>query len=164
MNGARSSVLRIGFVALMTALLLTAAGCSAISKDQKAADSPPSAQKGRSDQTEPVYLDFDDVLIPGEMSIDRNESFVYQTSGLTVGSISVKGRVELSSLIDFFEKNMPRDNWQLVSEFKSPPRTMMLFQKQNRWCVVEISEGTYNTYAKIWVSPTVGQSSGGLVR
>jgi len=95
------------------------------------------------------------------MNIDRDESFVYETAGFTVGILALKGRVDLASLIEFFEKNMPRDNWRLVSQFKSPPRTMMLFQKQNRWCVVEISEGTYNTYAKVWVAPTAGPALSG---
>jgi len=163
MNGAKSFTIRIGAAAMLTALVLATAACSAISKDQPK-DSPPQSQSAKSDKTPPVYLDFDDVLVPGEMSIDRDESFVYQTSGFTVGILALKGRVDISSLIAFFEKNMPRDNWQMVSEFKSPQRTMMLFQKQNRWCVVEISEGSYNTYAKLWVSPTAGPSTGGLVK
>ena len=156
MMGVKFFTIRVGVTALLTALLLTSAGCSALNKD-KSAESPPPQQAGKSDKTAPVYLEFDDVLVPGEMKIDRDQSFVYQTSGFSVGILALKGRVELGSLIAFFEKNMPRDNWQLVSEFKSPARTMMLFQKQNRWCVVEISEGNYYTYAKVWVAPTTRQ-------
>lgn len=150
MHFARSSSVRIGWFALLAAVLLTAAGCSAVSKDKKTESPPPP----KSEKTAPVYFDFDDVLIPGEMTIDRDESFVYQTTGFTVGILALKGRVEVTSLIVFFEKNMPRDNWRRVSQFKSPLRTMMLFQKQDKWCVVEISESTYNTFAKVWVAPT----------
>lgn len=160
MKFAKSSPLQTGFALLAAALLLTTAGCSAISKDN-GAETPPQTQTGKSGQSAPVYLDFDDVLIPGEMAIDRDESFVYQTSGFTVGILALKGRVEITSLITFFDKNMPRDNWRMISQFKSPNRTMMLFQKQNRWCVVEISESTYNTFAKVWVSPT---AAGGLIK
>jgi hypothetical protein len=156
-------MMRRSWFPLLAALLLATAGCSALSKD-KPADSSPPPKAGKSDQAAPIYLDFDDVLIPGEMEIDRDESFVYQTSGFTVGSLSLKGRVEVGSLIAFFEKNMPRDNWRMVSQFKSPQRTMMLLQKQNRWCVLEISEGAYNTYAKVWVSPTINPTAGGLVK
>ena len=97
------------------------------------------------------------------MKIDRGDSFIYQTAGFTVGILSLKGRVDISSLVVFFEKNMPKDNWQIISQFKSP-RTMMLFQKQNRWCVVAISEGNYYTYAKVWVAPTTRPPTGGLVK
>ena len=163
MKGVQSLTIRVGFIVLLAALLAVLTGCSALNKDKEAdADSPQPSSK--SDKTAAVYLDFDDVLIPGEMKIDRDESFLYQTSGFTVGILALKGRVEIGSLIAFFEKNMPRDNWQLVSQFKSPARTMMLFQKQNRWCVVEVSEGTYNAYAKVWVAPTAGPTTGGLMK
>ena len=97
------------------------------------------------------------------MKIDRGDSFIYQTAGFTVGILTLKGRVDVNSLVVFFETNMPKDNWQIISQFKSP-RTMMLFQKQNRWCVVSISEGNYYTYAKVWVAPTIRQPAGGLVK
>ena len=159
MNGARSYTLRSVMVSLTAALLLAAAGCSTLSKDKQQEASPePQAKKPA-----PVYHDFNDVLVPAEMQIERDESFIYQTAGFTVGILTLKGRVDLESLIEFFEKNMPGDNWQMVSQFKSP-RTMMLFQKNNRWAVVEISEGTYYTYAKVWVAPTVNPPGGGLVK
>jgi len=160
MHGRKPTKIRTGWFVLLTAVLLSAAGCSAISKDSKNEDSPPPP---RAEKTAPAYHDFDDVLVPGEMKVERDESFIYQTAGLTVGILTLKGRVDQPSLIEFFEKNMPRDNWRLVSEFKWS-RTMMLFQKQNRWCVVEISESTYYTYAKVWVAPTTSQTSGGLMK
>ena len=159
MHGAGFRVTRIGAVALMAAILLATAGCSAISKDQKETSSPPPQTR----KTPPVYHDFDDVLIPAEMKIQREESFIYQTAGFTVGILALKGRVDVESLIEFFEKNMPSDNWQIVSEFKSP-RTMMLFQKNNRWAVIEISEGSYYSYARVWVAPTSNPTAGGLVK
>ena len=159
MNGARFRTLQLITALLMAALLLAAAGCSAISKDKKETSSPAPPAK----ETAPAYHDFNDVLVPAEMQIERDDSFVYQTAGFTVGILALKGRVDLASLIEFFEKNMPRDNWQMVSQFKSP-RTMMLFQKKTRWAVIEISEGNYYTYAKVWVAPTVSLPAGGLVK
>ena len=163
MKGVTSLTIRVGFIAILAVSLAAMVGCSALNKDKEAEAGSPQPS-GKSDKIPPVYLDFDDVLIPGEMKIDRDKTFLYQTSGFTVGILALKGRVEIGSLIAFFEKNMPRDNWQLVSEFKSPARTMMLFQKTNRWCVVEISEGTYNAYAKVWVAPTAGPITGGLIK
>ena len=42
----------------------------------------------------------------------------------------------------------------MISAFKSP-RTMMLFQKQTRWCVINITEGQFSTQVEIWVAPTI---------
>ncbi|RTZ97816.1 MAG: hypothetical protein DSY90_06290 [Deltaproteobacteria bacterium] len=111
----------------------------------------------------PVYYDFGDVLVPKELKIVKKDSFVYLTSGLTVGVLSFKGRVERGSLIAFFENNMAKDGWSQVSAFKSP-QTMLLFQKKDRWCVIDILEKMLSTKVKIWVSPTPGVSVPGLLK
>ena len=102
----------------------------------------------------PLYYDFGDVLVPQELKVDRKSSFVFQTPGLAAGVLALKGRVEPDSLIGFFQNNMVKDNWRLVSSFKSM-RTIMLFQKENRWCVINITEEEFNTYVEIWVAPTI---------
>jgi hypothetical protein len=110
-----------------------------------------------------LYREFGDVLIPSEMEPVPDASFVYVTSGLAVGVMSVKGHVETDSLISFFQSNMAKDNWKLISYFKSP-KTLMLFRKETRWSVINITEGPYYTYAEIWVAPTVGNADTGLLK
>ena len=152
-----------GCIWLVFILLLLTAGCSTLKKDKKGpTETTSTAAASKEDKNKPVYLDFDDVLVPKELKIIRNESFVYQTTGFTVGILSMKARVEINSLIEFFEKNMQKDNWQLLSEFKSP-QTMMLFHKDNRWCVINITEG-YNTLVKIWVAPMALDATTGLLK
>jgi len=104
-----------------------------------------------------LYYDFSDVLIPKELKIE--ETFVYRAGGYVSGVMILKGRVELSSIVNFFANNMAKDNWKLLSTFKSP-RTLMLFQKENRWCVINITEGKYSFPSKveIWVAPTQNSS------
>jgi hypothetical protein len=110
-----------------------------------------------------AYRDFGDVLIPSEMETVSDASFVYVTSGLAVGVISVKGRVDTDSLNSFFQSNMAKDNWKLVSYFKSP-KILMLFRKETRWSVINITEGSYYTYAEIWVAPTVGNADTSVLK
>jgi hypothetical protein len=57
---------------------------------------------------------------------------------------------------------MAKDNWQMISSFKSD-RTMLLFQKAHRWCVMNINDETFNTYVEIWVAPTTKGSASGLL-
>jgi hypothetical protein len=160
MTGAKQVEALKGSIVIMAVIMLLFTGCSTLKKDDKATTGT-AAPATRKDA--PVYYDFDDVLIPKEMKVERDESFVYQTAGFTVGVLTLKARVDISSLITFFEKNMPKDNWRMISEFKSP-RTMMLFQKENRWAVIEISEGTYYTNVKIWVAPTMSTTGSGLLK
>jgi hypothetical protein len=111
----------------------------------------------------PAYRDFGDVLIPGGMDFVPDSSFVYSASGLAVGIMTLKGRVDTESLISFFQNNMPKDNWKMISIFKSP-KTILLFRKETRWSVIRITEETYYTYAEIWLAPTAGNADAGLLK
>jgi len=139
--------LAAGFCGVMVGLLVALTACSSA---PKATDG--SAAREKNDEKAPLYYDFGDVLIPREMKLDAKSSFVYQTAGFTAGVLVFKGRAELKSLADFFGNNMAKDNWQAVSTFKSP-RTLLLFQKETRWCVINITEGSFNTLVEIWVAP-----------
>lgn len=135
-------------------------GCSAFQKKEELG-----AQTGQEQTQEdaPLYYDFGDVPVPPELSLNTNASFIYQTSGFSAGVLVLKGAVELGSLIDFFENNMARDNWRAVSTFKSP-RTLLLFQKESRWCVINITDDRYSTHVEIWVAPTLAPDDSGLLK
>jgi hypothetical protein len=135
--------------ALLMALLLVGGPAGCASKlDAKA----PIEEPG------PVYYDFGDVSIPPELSLSRKDSFVYQAQGFSAGVLVLYGKVELGRLLGFFEKNMAKDNWMLVSTFKSP-RSIMLFQKPGRMCVINVTESSFSTSVEIWVAPTeIGSS------
>lgn len=153
----RSRLTRNGFILTgVVAVILICAGCMhAGSVNTESTTDGVLAEP----ENAPQYLDFGDILIPTELKIDKRSSFVFRTSGQSAGVLSLKGRVEIDSLISFFENNMAKDNWRLVSSFKSL-RSLMLFQKETRWCVINISAGDFFTYAEVWVSPTVPADSG----
>ncbi len=69
----------------------------------------------------------------------------------------------MESLISFFENNMTKDNWRMVSQFKSP-RTMMFFNKPNRGCIISITEGKFSTGVEIWVAPTLEENEATLLK
>ncbi len=149
----------LAVICLSAAVLLISAGCSVLSGGK---EGPPAKRSVKKKGKAPLYYEFKDVLIPGELKVDRDESFIYQASGVTAGLLTLKARIELDSLITFFEKNMRKDNWRLISSFKSE-RTMLLFQKANRWCVINITQSgfDYNTRVEIWVAPSMRPSTTG---
>jgi len=142
---------------VMAVVMLVIGGCAG--SGIKGGEATPSAQKDKGPV--PLYYDFGDVLVPSELKVDKDASFVFRTPGFSAGVMALKGRVEINSLIDFFHNNMTKDNWKLVSYFKSR-RTIMLFNKENRWCVINITEGDFTTYAEIWVSPTTLDTGSGM--
>lgn len=150
----------IAILSLTLTVILWGAGCSTF-KSKKASHNTRTASRSQSTKSKVVYYDFGDVLLPAELKVDRDNSFVFSSSGLTAGILSLAGRVEINSLITFFENKMPVDGWKRVSAIKSS-RTMLLFKKQNRWCVISINDGQFNVHVEIWVAPTTGESISGL--
>lgn len=148
-------------VVLLSAFFLAVSGCTGL-QTQSSGPSP-SASVNKDEGPVPLYYDFGDVLVPSELKINKKISFVFQTPGLSAGVLSLKGRVDGSSLIAFFENNMAKDAWKKVSSFKSP-RTILMFQKENRWCVINITDGDFTTSVEIWVAPTFSDTDTGLMK
>ncbi len=146
---------------MVLSIMVLICGCSAMS--QKKDDPQVSPVAEPQEEGSPLYYDFGDVPVPPQLKLVTKSSFVYRTQGFSAGVIVLKGRVELGSLITFFENHMARDNWQVVSTFKST-RTLLLFQKENRWCVINITDDTYNTHVEIWVAPTTNPIDSGLLK
>ena len=153
---------RMGIVVLglTIAMIISIGGCSSLTKKDNKATAP---SEKSSSGVPALYYDFGDVLVPKELKVDKKSSFIYQTEGFSAGVLVLKGRIETSSLISFFENNMAKDNWQSISSFKSE-RTMLLFQKAHRWCVINITDESFNTYVEIWVAPTTGATKTGLLK
>jgi hypothetical protein len=148
-------------VILMGSIIVSMVSLTSCSSTPKTTDG--SDAKVKDEQNAPLYYDFGDVLVPRELNLDAKSSFVYHTSGFTAGVLVFESKVERTSLIEFFDNNMAKDNWQAVSAFKSP-RTLLLFQKENRWCVINITDGDWNTMVEIWVAPFNGHSGSGLLQ
>lgn len=157
-NGWRAGVM-VSILLLIASMMW---GCSFFST-LKTGSAPQGAAPEEEAAAAPLYYDFGDILIPNELKVDKKSSFIFRTPGLSAGVLVLRGRVEGTSLVAFFENNMAKDNWQPVSSFKSP-RTIMLFKKENRWCVINITEKEFSTIAEIWVAPNINQPEAGLLK
>ena len=153
---------RIRVFLLLVAAVFILTGCSFFQSSRSGGMTQPATSPKKKGPS-PVYYDFGDVLIPSELKLDRKASFVFQTPSLTAGVLALKGRAEMASLIRFFEVNMQKDNWQRVSSFKAV-RTIMLYRKENRWCVINVTEQSFYTHVEIWVAQTTSETDSGLLK
>ena len=103
-------------------------------------------------ETRASYYDFDDILIPSELSLDQKNSLIYTTGRLKAGILVLGGQVEPASLAAFFQSNMQKDGWSLLSSFKYR-QYLLVFLKEDRVCVVMITEKTFSTAAEVRVGP-----------
>ena len=136
---------------LITALFIFS-GCTGLFNNIVSSSSTSSTSE---DAAIPLYRDFEDVAIPRELKEDKKSTYVIESAGYRSGILALKGRVERGSLIEFFKDNMSKDNWKAITSFKTPKRAIMLFQKENRWCMISITEKEINTYIEIGVVPTI---------
>ena len=86
------------------------------------------------------------------MELVGKSSFVFETPQFKTGIVTYKGRVDAVSLSNFFEKELPKDNWKLRSKMKYN-RTILVFEKPDRDCIINIIDETFNTILEIMVAP-----------
>lgn len=100
----------------------------------------------------PDQREFDDVMVPRDMEIDREASAVYRRDGASIGILRMSGRIDQSSLMRYFQNNLGNDGWRQISVMRAP-QSLMVFQKANRMAVIALSEDYLTTYADLWVVP-----------
>ena len=64
-------------------------------------------------QVSPRFYDFADIPVPQELSLVPKMSQVFQSGHLKAGLLVLKGRVDPSSVVNFFTVAMNRENWKL---------------------------------------------------
>jgi hypothetical protein len=158
MRNAEKGRIRVVLMAVFFILISACAG-----SQTGGSGSVAQADQGKTGSS-PLYRDFGDVLLPGELSVENTKTYVFEGPGFLTGIITLKGRVERNSLITFFRNNMAKDNWKAVTSFKVPKRAILLFQKETRWCVINVSEDNYNTIVEVGIAPTRPDDASGLFK
>jgi hypothetical protein len=153
------TLLSVGAIA---ACILMLAGCSGMGfgRGPSAANTAQTVDQG----PVPSYLDFGDILIPREFKLDKKKTYLVKSSGMVTGVLALKGRVDVLSLVNFFKMSMPKDNWVFITSFEQPEKTVMVFQKAQRWSVINITGNFWNTYIEIAVAPSGKDSGSGLMK
>ncbi len=90
---------------------------------------------------EPYYpSDFRDLLIPGELLWNREKSVTLNTASFNGGILNFNGRVEVTSLMEFYTNSMKNDGWTSVGAIRSK-NVLLAFTKENSSCMIKIEEG-----------------------
>jgi hypothetical protein len=97
----------------------------------------------------PRYLDFNDILIPGELEKVQKESFIINGNGRLV----LSGRVENESLSQFFITSMNSEGWVSLNQYKYQGAIKLFFKKQQKFATIVISEDPLSTRVEIWEVP-----------
>ncbi|SFN00089.1 hypothetical protein [Thermodesulforhabdus norvegica] len=147
---------------LLFAIVFALTGCTTMSgvsaqgsqagPGQESAGPATSAQSLSVAPVTPVFYDFPDVPVPPELQMVRDASSVFQTSSVKTGVLVFRGRVDYLSVSDFFMSAMPREQWKLKGSSRYE-RSIMVFEKANRICVINVYPKMWYTYVEIYVLP-----------
>lgn len=140
---------------IATALLFCSCASQSVPTNPVASPQQPydSAAPASSNLSQPLFYDFPDIPVPHELTVQRGDSYVYQQGKERVGILTFKGRVEVTSLIRFFQAGLPKEGWISKGGFRYR-RSMLLFEKPNKTCVIDVYEKLFSTYVEIYVIPT----------
>ena len=152
LDGFASIVCRF-FVWALSVFLLVGIGCSTTKKTENLSEDT-DEKKAEIKGPAPIYYDFEDILIPAELSLVKKKSFVYATPAFTAGVLVFEGRVTGDSLVNFFSSSMAKDAWLLRSSFRYG-RVILNFEKGERSSLIVIAESALTTQVEVWVAPQV---------
>ncbi|HON37384.1 MAG: hypothetical protein ACOX3E_02450 [Desulfomonilia bacterium] len=129
------TVLALGFLVLP--------GCARI---QETFSGSPASQEAR---PVPRYLDFSDILLPGELNKVVQESYI--TNGH--GRLVLSGRLQGESLAQYFMTSMYSDGWTTLNQYKYQGAIKLFFKKSERIASILITENPLGTRVEIWAVP-----------
>jgi hypothetical protein len=158
------------WIAVLCICIVTACGCShssappppSVSQSQQAPASspgpgpvygPPASPAPASPSGQgPKFLDFNDIPIPREIKVQPKNSYVFVSGQIKMGFLTLRGRVDSNSVMNFFVSALPHEGWRLKAQFRYN-RSLLIFDKPDKVCVILLKEETYYTYVEIYVSP-----------
>ncbi|MEW6615262.1 MAG: hypothetical protein AB1401_07345 [Thermodesulfobacteriota bacterium] len=149
----RNLSLLISAIIMIVSLILLP-GCGTTLKDVSSSGESTDV-KLLKPQSLPVYYDFEDISIPPELTLDKEKSFIYETSALKTGILVFKGRIDVSSLVAFFQENMKKNNWVFINSFKYKGY-ILNFQKEDKSCLITLFDRAFNTIVEVRVGPLHG--------
>lgn len=129
----------------IVAVMLLLSGCAQMKSMGLGAEKP----AGEEARPAPRFLDFSDVLVPGELQRVNKDCFI--SNGF--GRLVVSGRVQAESLAQFFLTSMNQDGWVSLNQYKFQGSTKLFFKKPDRFATILVTEDPLSTRVEIWVIP-----------
>ena len=124
-------------------------GCSSLSSSRTAREQDPETRQPLS-----TSYRFEDIPLPPGMTLNRKESFIYETRTTKAGLLTYEGKGEMEKLANFFKQQMPNYQWRLVSNFELQ-NVMLTFMKEGWNSIIYIvSQEGETKRIEIRVGPT----------
>jgi len=140
------SLKRLLLAVLMIVLVVGLSGCNYFNRSDE--EMKPESQVVEENQ--PFYArDFNDILIPDGLRLDRKNSMHTRSQTFNGGILNYEGRLDVNSLLDFFENSMSKNGWQLAGTVKSD-KSLLIFVKANKTCMITVADSKFNLNTEVY--------------
>ena len=97
---------------------------------------------------------------PAGLELNRDGSFIYESERLKAGLLGFKTQGSVTELVNYFQKNMLKDGWSLLSSFKYN-KNILIYTKPDKVCLISVALPTNVEGARVevWVAPLQSQSA-----
>jgi len=127
-------------IALVLIMLIGSLGMACSTTKTETQGEPGKAEEKGSTSYAPKYYSFEDILVPGELNYQPDDSLIYETPKFKMGRmIFTKWRLDRDSVVDFFSYHMEKDNWKLVTSIRGEQSTLN-FVKPDKSCEIRVTE------------------------
>ena len=134
---------------LLAVLLLSGCADMGLGLSQSNEEIAPSAPQA--EETPPYYAnEFDDLLIPTELSWNREKSMVIRTDSFAGGILNFSGNVDTNSLADFFANTMVKSGWKMAGSAKYK-NVLLAFVKPYKTCTITINDNGFGLKTDVFV-------------
>lgn len=147
--------MKICSLSSVTCFVVSIFGCATMALETKVSSTERSAEKER----RAARYCFVDIPVPADFKLPSTSDFVFQHLGRSTCMLSFVIERGIITLSAFFTDNMSENSWQSVSSYNPPKAFIMIYHKDDRWCVINLKEREHLTFVEIWVAPTTGEST-----
>ena len=141
---ARRRIFGVGFAFIIAAGLL---GCADVFSSRVGGE-----RSSETQMTAASSYRFNDIPSPSGMTLNRKESFIYETGASRTGLLIYEGKGEVDQLAGFFKQQMPNYQWRLVSNFEVK-NVMLSFIKEGWSSIIYIFPQDNETRLEVRVGP-----------
>ncbi len=98
---------------------------------------------------------FEDLPTPEKLSLDPDESFIFESPSVRAGILVYKGSLGYEPTVQFFRDEMPKYGWSLINSFERG-ETSLTYEKPGWSCIIVVSRFALETRAEIRIGPKEG--------
>ncbi len=127
-------------------LVIFWAGCASVPANKDKEISKPELLEPQS------ALKFSDIPVPVGFKFIPEDSYSFESSGVRVGLLKYKGKVNLDYVVNFYKEQMPMYNWNLLNSIEYGQRVLN-FDREQESCIIAMASKGSSTVLTISLGP-----------